>query len=98
MSWPTCPKSKKLVKLIEESERTLFGEEKEVWSPRTDHDHQTILKRVHHLLDELGHNDKKHKKLYEQVRTIAHNLGISFWDESEEESDSEDNLETPTTG
>ena len=71
-------------------------EEKEIWSPRTDHDHLTLLKRTHHLLEEIGHSDKKGKKLYEKVRTVAHNLGISFWDESEEESDSEESVGTPT--
>ena len=33
-------------KLVEECERTIFGEEKEIWSPRTDLDHLTILKRI----------------------------------------------------
>lgn len=93
MSWPSCPKSKSIIKLIEECERTIFGEEKEIWSPRTDLDHLTMLKRINHLLDEIGHNDKKEKKLYEKARVIAHNLGISFWDESEEESENEDSTD-----
>ena len=96
MSWPICPKSKKIVKIIEECERTLFGEEKEIWSPRTDHEHLTLLKRTHHLLEEIGQDDKKNNKLYEKVRTVGHNLGISFWDDSEEES-SDESIGTPTS-
>ena len=89
MSWPTCPKSKKIVKIVEESERTIFGEENSKWSPRTDLDHEILLKRVDHILVELGHKDNLHKKIYEKVRIIAHNLGVSFWDESESDTESD---------
>ena len=89
MSWPTCPKSKKIIKIIEESETTLFGDETEIWSPRSDHHDNLILKRIEILLIEIGHYDKKDNKLYEKVRIIAHNLGISFWDDSETDSESD---------
>ena len=52
-----------------------------------------MLTRIDNLLDEIGHNDKKEKKLYEKARVIAHNLGISFWDESEDESENEDSTD-----
>ena len=32
----------------------------------------------------------KEKKLYEKARIIAHHLGVSFWAETDSESDSED--------
>ena len=89
MSWPTCPKSKKIVKIVEESERTIFGEENSKWSPRTDLEHEILLKRIDHILVELGHKENLDKKIYEKVRIIAHNLGVSFWDESESDTESE---------
>lgn len=89
MSWPTCPKSKKIVKIIEESERTIYGEEKSTWSPRTDLDHEILLERINKILVELGHKENMHKKIYEKVRIIAHNLGVSFWDESESDTESD---------
>lgn len=89
-TWPTCPKSKKIVKIIEECERTIYGQEKDSWSPRTDHDHSTLLKRINKLLVEIGHKDNiDKKKIYEKTRIIAHNLGVSFWDESESDTESE---------
>ncbi len=54
MSWPTCPKSKKIIKIIEESETTLFGDETEIWSPRSDHHDNLILKRIEILLIEIA--------------------------------------------
>ena len=89
MSWPTCPKSKKIVKIVEESERTIFGEEKSNWSPRTDLEHEILLKRINHILVELGHKNNLDKKIYEKVRIIAHYLGFSFWDESESDTESD---------
>ena len=89
MSWPTCPKSKKIVKIVEESERTIFGEENSKWSPRSDLDHEILLKRINHILIELGHKENLNKKIYEKVRIIAHNLGVSFWDESESDTESD---------
>ncbi len=89
-TWPTCPKSKKIVKIIEECERTIYGQEKDSWSPRTDHDHATLLKRINKLLIEIGHKENiEKKKIYEKTRIIAHNLGVSFWDESESDTESE---------
>lgn len=89
-TWPTCPKSKKIVKIVEECERTIYGQEKDSWSPRTDHDHSTLLKRINKLLIEIGHKDNiDKKKLYEKTRIVAHNLGVSFWDESESDTDSD---------
>lgn len=94
-SWPTCAKSKKIVKIIEECERTIYGEEKESWSPRTDHDHTTLLKRINKLLIEIGHKENiEKKKIYEKTRIIAHNLGVSFWDESESDTESEKDTES----
>jgi hypothetical protein len=90
MSWPTCPKSKRIIRIVEECERTIFGEENQTWSPRTDLSHLILVKRINKILEEIGHKeiiDKK--KIYEKTRIIAHNLGVSFWDESESDTDSE---------
>ena len=90
MSWPTCPKSKKIVKIVEECERTIFGEENQAWSPRTDLSHLILVKRINKILEEIGHKENiDKKKIYEKTRIIAHNLGVSFWDESESDTDSE---------
>lgn len=90
MSWPTCPKSKKIVKIVEECERTIFGEENQAWSPRTDLSHLILVKRIDNILIEIGHKENiKKKKIYEKTRIIAHNLGVSFWDESESDTESE---------
>ena len=79
MSWPTCPKSKRIIRIVEECERTIFGEENQTWSPRTDLSHLILVKRINKILEEIGHKeiiDKK--KIYEKTRIIAHNLGVSF--------------------
>ena len=90
MSWPTCPKSKKIVRIVEECERTIFGEENQAWSPRTDLSHLILVKRINKILEEIGHKENiDKKKIYEKTRIIAHNLGVSFWDESESDTDSE---------
>ena len=90
MSWPTCPKSKKIVRIVEECERTIFGEENQAWSPRTDLSHLILVKRINKILEEIGHKENiNKKKIYEKTRIIAHNLGVSFWDESESDTDSE---------
>ena len=89
-TWPTCPKSKKIVRIVEECERTIFGEENQAWSPRTDLSHSTLLKRINNILVEIGHKENIDKKrIYEKTRIIAHNVGGSFWDESESDTDSE---------
>ena len=90
MSWPTCPKSKRIIRIVEECERTIFGEENQTWSPRTDLSHLILVKRINKILEEIGHKENiDKKKIYEKTRIIAHNLGVSFWDESESDTDSE---------
>ena len=74
--------------------------EKESWSPRTDHDHSTLLKRINKLLIEIGHKENIDKKIYEKTRIIAHNLGYHFGmnrnqiQESEKDTDSKFNDES----
>ena len=34
-SWPSCNKSKRIIKVIEESEATIYGNEMALWSPKS---------------------------------------------------------------
>ena len=94
MSWPDCEKSKRIIKLIEQCELSIYGDEMERWSPTTTATKNLIIFRVNKLLDEIGLSSRKNSLLYEKVRLITHNLGISFFDEGSDSDDTdEDNNE-----
>jgi|TARA_Y100000389_G_scaffold189128_1_gene212499 hypothetical protein len=92
-SWPTCNKSKRIIKVVEECEITIFGDEMALWTPKSNLSENQLTKRVNRLLDEIGHSHKKELYLFEKVRVIAHHMGIDFWDndtESDESDESDD--------
>ena len=88
MAWPINEKSKSILNLVEHFEHSVFGEQMEVWSPKIT-THHLIINRVNKLLDEMGYSNSSTMslQLYKKIELIAHNLGISFW---EDDSDSED--------
>jgi len=88
-TWPHCENSKSLIQLVSDCEMTAFGIEAAPWSPRSDSDNSMTL-RISKLLSEVGLIELKEKKLYEKARIIAHHLGVSFWVESESDSESDD--------
>jgi hypothetical protein len=88
-TWPHCEKSKSLIRMVSDCEMTAFGIEAAPWSPRTNSENSMTL-RINKLLSEVGLIELRDKKLYEKIRIIAHHLGITFWAESESESDSDD--------
>ena len=69
-SWPTCNKSKRIIKVVEESEVTIFGDEMALWSPKSNISENQLTNRVDRLLDEIGHSHKKEHFLFEKVRVI----------------------------
>ena len=76
-------KSKSILNLIEHFEHSVFGEQMETWSPKsTTHDH-LIINRLNKILDEMGYTDSPtmELQLHKKIELIAHNLGISFWEE-----------------
>ena len=90
MSWPSHSKSKKLIRLIENCEMSVYGDEMELWSPSKLTEKNLLLNRVNKLLDEIGKTNKNSLPLFEKVKIIAENVGISFWDESNDsDSDNE---------
>jgi hypothetical protein len=91
MSWPSHSKSKKLIRLIENCEMSVYGDEMELWSPSKLTEKNFLLNRVNKLLDEIGKTNKRSLPLFEKVKIIAENVGISFWDESND-SDSDKEL------
>ena len=90
MSWPDCEKSKRIIKLIEQCELSIYGDEMERWSPTTTATKNLIIFRVNKLLDEIGLSSRKNSLLYEKVRLITHNLGISFFDEGSDSDDTDE--------
>ena len=92
MSWPTHPKSKPIIKIIEESEMNIFGDEVDLWSPSKSYDN-LLMNRINHLLKQIGKKNKMDKDIFEKVKIIAENVGISFWNEELESETSEENLE-----
>jgi len=91
MSWPVCPKSKMMINLIEHCELSIYGDEMERWSPTSTTNKNLIVFRVNKLLEEIGLSSRKDLLLYEKIRLVAHNLGVSFWNA---ESDSDDDTES----
>ena len=73
----------------------------EVWSPKTTSHHHLIINRVNKLLDEMGYSESStmELQLFKKIELIAHNLGISFW-EDDSGSDDDGNIlstvESPT--
>ena len=88
MSWPSHSKSKKIIRLIENCEMSVYGDEMELWSPNKLSNKNLLLNRVNKLLDDLGKTNKKNLPLFEKVKVIAENVGVSFWDE-DNDSDSD---------
>ena len=89
--WPSCKNSKIIIKLVENCEMTVFGDEMQQWSPTTPNNNNLIINRINKLLDEIGLVEEKNKKLYEKLRLISHHLGISFWDNNETDTESDEN-------
>ena len=89
-SWPSCNKSKRIIKVIEESEATIYGNEMALWSPKSDRVDNQLTNRIDKLLDEIGHSHKKEHLIFEKVRVIAHHLGIDFFDDDTESDESDD--------
>mgnify|MGYP001160794385 FL=1 len=89
-SWPTCNKSKRIIKVVEESEVTIFGDEMALWSPKSNISENQLSNRVDRLLDEIGHSHKKEHFIFEKVRVIAHHLGIDFFDDDTESDESDE--------
>ena len=58
-SWPSCNKSKRIIKVIEESEATIYGNEMALWSPKSNAADNQLTNRIDKLLDEIGHSHKK---------------------------------------
>ena len=91
MSWPVCDKSKQIIKLVEHCELSIFGDEMERWSPTSTTNKNLLVYRVNKLLDEIGLSSRKNILLYEKVRLVAHNLGVSFWcNESDSDGDNDE--------
>tara|TARA_B110000858_G_scaffold189358_1_gene236015 strand:+ start:709 stop:987 length:279 start_codon:yes stop_codon:yes gene_type:complete len=78
-----------MVKLVEHCELSIYGDEMERWSPTSTTTKNLLVNRVDKLLDEIGLSSRKDILLYEKIRLIAYNLGISFWTE-ESDSDSDE--------
>jgi len=91
-SWPSCNKSKRIIKVIEESEATIYGNEMDLWSPKSNRVDNQLTNRIDKLLDEIGHSHKKEHLIFEKVRVIAHHLGIDFFDDDTESDESEDGI------
>jgi|TARA_B110000259_G_scaffold68894_1_gene81186 hypothetical protein len=89
-SWPSCNKSKRIIKVIEESEATIYGNEMALWSPKSNRVDNQLTNRIDKLLDEIGHSHKKEHLIFEKVRVIAHHLGIDFFDDDTESDESDD--------
>ena len=89
--WPVHSKSKRMVKLVEHCELSIYGDEMERWSPTSTTTKNLLVNRVDKLLDEIGLSSRKDILLYEKIRLIAYNLGISFWTE-ESDSDSDEDI------
>jgi|TARA_B110000971_G_C19555728_1_gene296502 hypothetical protein len=89
-SWPSCNKSKRIIKVIEESEATIYGNEMALWSPKSNRLDNQLTNRIDKLLDEIGHSHKKEHLIFEKVRVIAHHLGIDFFDDDTESDESDD--------
>ena len=89
-SWPSCNNSKRIIKVIEESEATIYGNEMALWSPKSDRVDNQLTNRIDKLLDEIGHSHKKEHLIFEKVRVIAHHLGIDFFDDDTESDESDD--------
>ena len=89
-SWPSCNKSKRIIKVIEESEATIYGNEMDLWSPKSNRVDNQLTNRIDKLLDEIGHSHKKEHLIFEKVRVIAHHLGIDFFDDDTESDESDD--------
>ena len=89
-TWPTCNKSKRIIKVIEESEATIYGNEMALWSPKSNRVDNQLTNRIDKLLDEIGHSHKKEHLIFEKVRVIAHHLGIDFFDDDTESDESDD--------
>ena len=96
MSWPDCEKSKRIIKLIEQCELSIYGDEMERWSPTTTATKNLIIFRINKLLDEIGLSSRKNSLLYEKVRLITHNLGISFFDEGTDSDDTDEDTDAKT--
>ena len=89
--WPVHTKSKRMVKLVEHCELSIYGDEMERWSPTSTTTKNLLVNRVNKLLDEIGLSSRKDILLYEKIRLIAYNLGLSFWTE-ESDSDSDEDI------
>ncbi len=91
MAWPINIKSKKIIKLVEHFEQSVFGDQMELWSPKSTTEHNLVINRINKLLDEMGFSESPtmELQLHKKIELIAHNLGISFWD-NDSESDDDD--------
>jgi hypothetical protein len=90
MSWPLCKKSKRIIKVIENCEMTVFGDEMEQWSPKKLGEKNLIMNRVNILLEQTGLTGNENLRLYENVRIIAHHLGIKFFEEDDDDTDTDE--------
>ena len=94
--WPVHTKSKRMVKLVEHCELSIYGDEMERWSPTSTTTKNLLVNRVDKLLDEIGLSSRKNSLLYEKVRLITHNLGISFFDEGSDSDDTDEDTNEKT--
>ena len=94
MAWPINEKSKSILNLVEHFEHSVFGEQMDVWSPKTTTHHHLIINRVNKLLDEMGYSESPtmELQLFKKIELIAHNLGISFWEDDTSSDDEGDIL------
>jgi hypothetical protein len=94
MAWPMNDKSKSIIKMVEHFEHSVYGEQMETWSPRSTTHHHLIIHRINKILNELGYTDSPtmELQLHKKIELIAHNLGISFWDEDSSESEDDGNI------
>ena len=87
-------KSKSIIKMVEHFEHSVYGEQMETWSPRSTTHHHLIIHRINKILNELGYTDSHtmELELHKKIELIAHNLGISFWEEDSSDSEDDGNI------
>ena len=87
-------KSKSIIKMVEHFEHSVYGEQMETWSPRSTTHHHLIIHRINKILNELGYTDSPtmELQLHKKIELIAHNLGISFWEDDTSSDDEGDIL------
>ena len=81
MSWPDCDKSKRIIKLIDQCELSIYGDEMERWSPTTTATKNLIIFRVNKLLDEIISIINKEVDIDDYVQDVSDHWNYSKRDE-----------------